>query len=115
MQMKNDPLVYESSRVGQGEEDETYSLNHELTTDDTPEALLASRQIADAVNQALALLPEDLRQALVLREMDGLNYEEIAQIMQCPIGTVRSRIYRAREAISLKIKPMLDKQTDKRW
>jgi RNA polymerase sigma-70 factor, ECF subfamily len=115
MQMKNDPLVYESSRVGQGEEDETYSLNHELTTDETPEALLASRQIADAVNQALALLPEDLRQALVLREMDGLNYEEIAQIMQCPIGTVRSRIYRAREAISLKIKPMLDKQTDKRW
>jgi RNA polymerase sigma-70 factor, ECF subfamily len=115
MHMKNDPLVYDSSRAVQDEEDETYSLNPELTHDETPEALLASRQIADAVNQALALLPEDLRQALILREMDGLNYEEIAQVMQCPIGTVRSRIFRAREAISLKIKPMLDKQTDRRW
>jgi RNA polymerase sigma-70 factor (ECF subfamily) len=60
-------------------------------------------------------LPEDLRQAITLREMDGLSYEDIAEVMNCPIGTVRSRIFRAREAISARIKPMLDKQTGKRW
>ena len=67
------------------------------------------------VNAAMDALPEELRQAVVLREMEGLSYEEIALAMDCPIGTVRSRIFRAREAISSKIKPLLDKQTGKRW
>jgi RNA polymerase sigma-70 factor, ECF subfamily len=115
MNEKGNPLVYESSRAQPSEEDETFFAQPELSNDETPEAVLASRQIADAVHQALAALPDDLRQALVLREMDGLNYEEIAQTMNCPVGTVRSRIFRAREAISKKIKPMLDKQTGKRW
>ncbi len=67
------------------------------------------------VNMAVDELPEDLRQAVTLREIEGLSYEEIAVLMSCPIGTVRSRIFRAREAISAKIKPLLDKQTGKRW
>ena len=67
------------------------------------------------VNAALAALPEELRQAITLREIEGLSYEDIAQAMACPIGTVRSRIFRAREAISARIKPMLDNQSGKRW
>jgi RNA polymerase sigma-70 factor (ECF subfamily) len=63
----------------------------------------------------MAALPDDLRQALTLREIEGLNYEEIAAMMNCPVGTVRSRIFRAREAVSAKVKPMLEKQTSKRW
>ena len=63
----------------------------------------------------LDALPVDLRQAITLREMDGLSYEEIAEVMNCPVGTVRSRIFRAREAVSIRIKPMLEKQTSKRW
>ena len=77
--------------------------------------MLAAKEIGQAVNAALEALPDDLRQAITLREMDGLSYEDIAEVMNCPIGTVRSRIFRAREAISLKIKPMLEKQTSKRW
>jgi RNA polymerase sigma-70 factor (ECF subfamily) len=60
-------------------------------------------------------LPDELRQAITLREIEGLSYEEIAEVMNCPIGTVRSRIFRAREAISVKVKPLLDKQSGKRW
>jgi RNA polymerase sigma-70 factor (ECF subfamily) len=60
-------------------------------------------------------LPDELRQAVTLREIEGLSYEEIAEVMICPIGTVRSRIFRAREAISAKVKPMLENQTGKRW
>jgi RNA polymerase sigma-70 factor, ECF subfamily len=67
------------------------------------------------VNEALEALPEELRRALVLREMEGLSYEDISEAMDCPIGTVRSRIFRAREAISARIKPMLERQTGKRW
>ena len=67
------------------------------------------------VNTALQALPDDLRQAVTLREIEGLTYEEIAQVMDCPIGTVRSRIFRAREAISAKIKPLLENQSGKRW
>jgi RNA polymerase sigma-70 factor (ECF subfamily) len=77
--------------------------------------VLAAKEIAMAVNAAMAALPEDLRQALVLREIEGLSYEDISGIMNCPIGTVRSRIFRAREAISAKVKPMLEKQNGKRW
>ena len=67
------------------------------------------------VNAAMEALPEDLRQAVTLREIEGLSYEEISVAMSCPIGTVRSRIFRAREAISARVKPLLEKQTGKRW
>jgi RNA polymerase sigma-70 factor, ECF subfamily len=81
----------------------------------TPDAELQTKQIAQAVNQAVDALPEELRTAITLREIEGLSYEEIAQMMDCPIGTVRSRIFRAREAIAEKIRPMLGTGKDKRW
>lgn len=81
----------------------------------TPDAQLQSKQIAIAVNQAVDALPEELRTAITLREIEGLAYEEIAEMMNCPIGTVRSRIFRAREAIAEKIRPMLGTGKDKRW
>lgn len=77
--------------------------------------MLASKEIAQMVNAAMDALPEELRQAISLREIEGLSYEEIAEVMNCPIGTVRSRIFRAREAISAKIKPLLENQSGKRW
>jgi RNA polymerase sigma-70 factor (ECF subfamily) len=77
--------------------------------------LLASREIAESVNDSIQALPEELRTAIVLREIEGLSYEEIAQAMGCPIGTVRSRIFRAREAIAAKLRPMIDHQGDRRW
>jgi len=67
------------------------------------------------VNQTLAELPEELRTAITLREIEGLSYEDIANIMNCPIGTVRSRIFRAREAIAAKLRPLLGTRTDRRW
>jgi RNA polymerase sigma-70 factor (ECF subfamily) len=81
----------------------------------TPDAELQTKQIANAVNKAVEALPEELRTAITLREIEGLSYEEIAQMMDCPIGTVRSRIFRAREAIAEKIRPMLGTAKDKRW
>ncbi len=81
----------------------------------TPESELATKQIAQTVNDAIAALPEELRTAITLRELDGLSYEEIAQIMNCPIGTVRSRIFRAREAVAEKLRPQLGTSKDKRW
>jgi RNA polymerase sigma-70 factor (ECF subfamily) len=81
----------------------------------TPDAELQTKQIANAVNKAVEALPEELRTAITLREIEGLSYEEIAQMMGCPIGTVRSRIFRAREAIAEKIRPMLGTSKDKRW
>jgi len=81
----------------------------------TPENELMSKQIAQTVNQTLSELPEELRTAITLREIEGLSYEDIANIMNCPIGTVRSRIFRAREAIAVKLKPMLGTQGDRRW
>ena len=113
--MRRDPLIFENSFKSSSDDDETYRPEHELTTTETPEALLASREIAAMVNAAMAALPEDLRQAVTLREIEGLSYEEIAEAMSCPIGTVRSRIFRAREAISAKVKPLLDNQSGKRW
>ena len=97
------------------EEDETYRGKKEPSSDETPESVLAAKEIAAVVNAAMDALPDDLRQAVALREIDGLTYEEIAVVMNCPMGTVRSRIFRAREAISAKIKPLLEKQTGKRW
>lgn len=97
------------------EEAETYEDGDLLRDVDTPERLLMSKQIADTVNAAMAALPEDLRTAITLREIDGLSYEEIAEVMACPIGTVRSRIFRAREAIAQKLRPLLDTGPDRRW
>ena len=82
---------------------------------ETPEAVLASKEIAQAVNQAMEALPAELCQAITLREIEGLSYDEIARALECPVGTVRSRIFRAREAISARIKPLLERQGGKRW
>jgi len=115
LDMKRNPVVSESALRSQNEEDETSSHGQELTTDETPETVLAAQEIAEAVNAAMLALPEELRQAVTLREIEGLSYEEIAAAMECPIGTVRSRIFRAREAISARVKPLLENQTGKRW
>ncbi len=81
----------------------------------TPESLLLSKQIGETVSATMEALPEDLRRAIMLREIDGLTYEEIAGIMDCPIGTVRSRIFRARETLALRLRPLLDTAPDRRW
>ena len=81
----------------------------------TPESLLMTKQIGETVNAAMAALPEELRRAIMLREIDGLSYEEIAATMDCPIGTVRSRIFRAREAVAGRLRPLLDTAPDQRW
>ena len=115
MDMKRNPVISENALRGNDEEDETSRLGHELTSEETPETVLAAREIAQAVNAAMEALPEDLRQAVTLREIEGMSYEEIATAMDCPIGTVRSRIFRAREAISAKVRPLLENQSGKRW
>jgi RNA polymerase sigma-70 factor, ECF subfamily len=97
------------------DEDETSWRKSEPISHETPESVLAAKELAALVNTALDTLPADWRQAVVLREIEGLSYEEIANAMSCPIGTVRSRIFRAREAISQKVKPLLDNQSGKRW
>jgi RNA polymerase sigma-70 factor (ECF subfamily) len=81
----------------------------------TPESLLLTKEIGGTVNAAIEALPEELRSAIQLRELEGMSYEEIAKLMDCPIGTVRSRIFRAREAIAERLKPLLDDTKDKRW
>ena len=81
----------------------------------TPESLLLTKEIGNTVNAAIESLPEELRSAIQLRELEGMSYEEIAKLMDCPIGTVRSRIFRAREAIAERLKPLLDGTKDKRW
>jgi RNA polymerase sigma-70 factor (ECF subfamily) len=87
---------------------EQYELHARLAESETPEALLLTDEIRDTVNRAIENLPEDLRTAIVLRELEGLSYEDIAQTMDCPVGTVRSRIFRAREAIDKKLRPIFD-------
>jgi RNA polymerase sigma-70 factor (ECF subfamily) len=118
LELKRDPLVFQS-QLNSGDEDETSSTERELNSSvadtETPEAVLASKEIAQAVNAVMDALPEELRMAITLREIEGLSYEEIALALDCPIGTVRSRIFRAREAISSRIKPMLERQSGKRW
>jgi RNA polymerase sigma-70 factor (ECF subfamily) len=81
----------------------------------TPDSLLLTKEIGNTVNAAIESLPEELRSAIQLRELEGMSYEEIAKLMDCPIGTVRSRIFRAREAIAERLKPLLDGTKDKRW
>lgn len=115
MELKRDPLVTESALASRDEDDETSRVESELSDGETPESLLASRQVALTVNAAIEALSEDLRQAITLREIEGLSYEEIADVMNCPIGTVRSRIFRAREAIAQRLRPMLDARMGERW
>ena len=81
----------------------------------TPESMLLSKEIATTVNATIEALPEELRTAIQLREIEGMSYEDIARIMDCPIGTVRSRIFRAREAIAERLRPLLDTRKDQRW
>lgn len=114
MDLKRNPTVSENS-FKSDDDDETSPVENELTTSETPDAVLASKEIAQIINSALEALPEELRQAITLREIEGLSYEEISEAMNCPIGTVRSRIFRAREAISQKVKPLLENQSGKRW
>jgi RNA polymerase sigma-70 factor (ECF subfamily) len=97
------------------EEAESFEEGDQLRDINTPEHVLLSKQIGETVNTAMEALPEELRTAIMLREIEGLSYEEIANIMECPIGTVRSRIFRAREAVAEKLRPLLDTGPDKRW
>ena len=97
------------------QEAETFDDGEQLRDINTPESMLATKQIAETVNIAMEALPEELRVAITLREIEGLSYDEIALAMGCPIGTVRSRIFRAREAIAEKLRPLLDTAIDKRW
>lgn len=115
VELRRDPLVTEGSLASSGDDDETSRVENELSDGATPEALMASREIATAVNAAIEALSEDLRQAISLREIEGLSYEEIADVMNCPIGTVRSRIFRAREAIATRLRPLLDTREGERW
>ena len=115
MDMKRDPLVSASAGRGEDEGEETSRAENELSDGETPEALLASKEIAAAVNSAIEALSDELRQAITLREIEGLSYEEIAEVMNCPIGTVRSRIFRARDAIAARLRPLLDTRDGVRW
>jgi len=115
VELKRDPLVSESTLASREDDDETSRVENELTDGETPEALLASKEVAATVNAAIEALSEDLRQAITLREIEGLSYEEIAEVMNCPIGTVRSRIFRAREAIATRLRPLLDTRNGERW
>lgn len=94
---------------------EGYDEGEQLRDINTPESVLLSKEIAATVNAAINELPEELRTAIQLRELEGMSYEEIARIMECPIGTVRSRIFRAREAIAERLRPLLDARKEKRW
>lgn len=98
-----------------GEEEEGGEERYAAPDIDTPDAQLLSKQIAYAVNEAVEALPEELRTAITLREIEGMSYEDIANFMGCPIGTVRSRIFRAREAIAAKLRPILGTSEDQRW
>jgi RNA polymerase sigma-70 factor (ECF subfamily) len=117
VELKRDPLVSETALSGSRDEDEneTSRVENELSDGETPDAVLATKEIAATVNAAIAALSEDLRQAITLREIEGLSYEEIAQVMNCPIGTVRSRIFRAREAIAERLRPLLGTREGERW
>ncbi len=113
---KRNPLVSFTDLSPEDEDQhETFADRQEPISEDTPEAVVAARQVAQAVNDAMQALPPDSRHALELREMEGLSYEEIAQLTGVPIGTVRSRIFRARDAIAAKVGPLLDRRSGKRW
>lgn len=110
---RKDPTVSEGDAVDDGEE--TFRPTERLSSSETPESMLVSKEIAQTVNQAMDELPEDLRTAITLREIEGMSYEDIANAMQCPIGTVRSRIFRAREAIAERLRAVIEHKGGKRW
>jgi RNA polymerase sigma-70 factor (ECF subfamily) len=99
----------------EAEEAEGFEEGEQLRDINTPESLLLSSEIAKTVNSTIEQLPEELRTAIQMREIDGMSYEDIAKAMDCPIGTVRSRIFRAREAIAEQLRPLLDTGKDRRW
>ena len=99
----------------EAEDAEGYEEGEQLRDINTPESMLLSKEIAQTVNATIEQLPEELRTAIQLREIEGMSYEDIARIMDCPIGTVRSRIFRAREAIAERLRPLLDSPKDQRW
>jgi RNA polymerase sigma-70 factor (ECF subfamily) len=99
----------------EAEEAEGFEEGEQLRDINTPESLLLSKEIARTVNATIEQLPEELRTAIQMREIEGMSYEDIAKAMDCPIGTVRSRIFRAREAIAEQLRPLLDTRKDKRW
>jgi RNA polymerase sigma-70 factor (ECF subfamily) len=104
-----------SSFQDDDDDGEPFAADEAIADIQTPDSVLLSRQIAETVNRAIEALPVELRTAVTLREIEGLSYEEIAEAMNCPIGTVRSRIFRAREAIAEQIRPLIDSPGDKRW
>jgi len=97
------------------EEAEGFEDAEQLRDASTPESELEGKEIAATVNRAMDALPADLRTAITLREIEGLSYEEIASVMNCPVGTVRSRIFRARDAIAAELRPLLGTEKDRRW
>ena len=97
------------------EDAENFDDAEQLRDSSTPESELHGKEIAATVNKAMDALPEDLRTAITLREIEGLSYEEIANVMNCPIGTVRSRIFRARDAIATELRPLLGTDENRRW
>lgn len=97
------------------EEAEGFDEADLLRETSTPENELLSKEIGATVNRTMEALPEELRTAITLREIEGLSYEDIASVMNCPIGTVRSRIFRAREAIAAELRPLLGTDKDRRW
>jgi RNA polymerase sigma-70 factor (ECF subfamily) len=99
----------------EAEDAEGFEDGEQLRDINTPESVLLSKEIAQTVNATIDELPEELRAAIQLREIEGMSYEDIARIMDCPIGTVRSRIFRAREAIAERLRPLLDTRKDQRW
>jgi RNA polymerase sigma-70 factor (ECF subfamily) len=115
VELKRDPLISEAAFSLSDDGDETSRVENELSHGETPEAVMATKEIAATVNAAIDALSADLRQAITLREIEGLSYEEIAEVLNCPIGTVRSRIFRAREAIAEKLRPLLGTRQGERW
>jgi RNA polymerase sigma-70 factor (ECF subfamily) len=99
----------------EADEAEGFEEGEQLRDINTPESVLLSKEIAETVNSTIEKLPEELRTAIQLREIEGMSYEDIARVMDCPIGTVRSRIFRAREAIAEQLRPLLGTRKDKRW
>lgn len=111
---RRNPVISENS-LKNSDEDETFG-SLASSTDETPESLMATKELASLLNSSIEALSDDLKQAILLREIDGLTYDEIAIVMDCPIGTVRSRIFRARESIATNLKPFLDMSSgNKRW
>jgi RNA polymerase sigma-70 factor, ECF subfamily len=101
------PIEYNVDR-NSTDSDESYDMQGRMKDSETPEGLVLTDEIRSTVNGAIAALPEDLRTAIVLRELEGLSYEEIAEAMACPVGTVRSRIFRAREAIDRRLREVFE-------